>query len=676
MTTTIVRDFPHAVRVIENDWVSLPDGTRLAAKIWLPGDAEAQPAPAVFEFLPYRKGDGTATRDEVMYRYLAGHGYAGVRVDLRGHGESEGSPDDEYTRQEHSDAVDVIAWIAEQQWCSGSVGMTGISWGGFNSLQVAALRPPALKAIMTLCSTDDRYADDVHYKGGAVQALDMLHWGVYMLLANAEPPDPAIVGDAWRDMWDERARSAWPLAETWLEHQRRDEYWKHGSVCEDYSAIECAVYAAGGWQDGYSDAIPRLLEGLECPRKGLIGPWGHTWPEFGSPGPAIGFLQECVRWWDHWLKGEDTGIMDEPMLRVWVQDSVRPSPTQVVRPGRWVTADSWPPQFASATAWSLNDGSLDESDRPSVERRILGRQTCGLDAGAWCGEGETADDPDDQRADDGMSMVFDSAPLEVPIAILGAPMVTLDLASDRPQAAIVVRLCEVLPDGASLLVTRQLLNLTHRDGHEHPQPLEPGRRHRVSVELDDAGHRFAAGSRIRVAVSPTYWPMLWPSPEPVTLSVFTGEGSGLELPVIPLDAPTEAVPFGPPEAAEPLAVVELAKQRTSRALARDVQTGRTDLAFRWNAGSDTLYPHGMRVAFDNEAIYTIVEGDPLSAEVNGFQDITYRRDESGWKVRILSRGRMTCDRDSFLLEHWLTTWESDEPVHERTWSRSIPRDHS
>ena len=121
-------------------------------------------------------------------------------------------------------------------------------------------------------------------------------------------------------------------------------------------------------------------------------------------------------------------------------------------------------------------------------------------------------------------------------------------------------------------------------------------------------------------------------------------------------------------------MVELAKQDTSRAVTRDVQTGRTDLAFRWNAGSDTLYPHGMRVVFDNEAIYWIVEGDPLSAEVTGFQDITYRRDESGWKVRILARGRMSCDRDAFLLEHWLTTWENDRPVHERTWSRSIPRD--
>jgi uncharacterized protein len=649
---------------------------RLAAKIWLPDGAETTPAPAVFEFLPYRKGDGTATRDELMYRYLAGHGYAGVRVDLRGSGESEGLPDDEYTPQEHSDAAEVIAWIAEQEWCSGAVGMTGISWGGFNALQVAALRPPALKAIVTLCSTDDRYADDVHYKGGAVLALDMLHWGVYMLMANGQPPDPEIVGDGWREMWDERVAAVWPLTETWLEHQRRDEYWKHGSVCEDYGSIECAVYAAGGWQDGYSNAIPRLMEGLSCPRKGLIGPWGHKWPQSASPGPAIGFLQECVRWWDRWLKGEDNGIMEEPMMRAWVQDSVQPRPRHVTRPGRWVTSDSWPPPFAGAVTWSLNDGTLDESDRPAVERRVLGRQSCGLDAAAWCGQGEPSDDPDDQRAEDGMSMVFDSAPLEQPLAFLGAPTVTLELASDRERAAIVVRLCEVLPDGASLLVTRQLLNLNHRDNHEHAQALEPGARLRVSLELDHAGHRFAAGSRIRVAVSPTYWPFMWPSPEPVTLSVFTGAGSSLELPVIPADAPTEEHPFGPAEAAEPLAVVEFEKEHTSRVVTRDMQTSRIDQIFHWGSGGDLLYPQGMRVKFDNEAVYSIVEGDPLSAEVIASHDITYRRDESGWKVRVEGRGRMTSDRENFLLEHWLTTWENDVPVHERSWSRSIPRDCS
>jgi uncharacterized protein len=669
---TVVRDFPHSVRVVENTWITLSDGTRLAAKIWLPEDAEQQPVPGVLEFLPYRKRDGTAARDQLLYPYLAGHGYAGVRVDLRGHGDSEGLPEDEYTPQEQADGAEVIAWIAEQPWCTGAVGMHGISWGGFNSLQIAALRPPALRAIITLCSTDDRYADDVHYKGGLVLGLDMLHWATYMLLANAEPPDPEMVGaDRWRDLWLGRIDASQPLAEIWLEHQRRDAYWKQGSVIEDHSAITAAVYAVGGWQDGYTNAIPRLLEGLSCPRKGLIGPWGHHWPQSATPLPAIGFLQESLRWWDHWLKGIDNGIMREPMLRAWVQDSVRPAPTHRERPGRFVSAEGWPPPTA-ARALHLGERTLLDEPGPEVEFEILGRQTCGLDGGAWCGEGETADDPDDQRAEDGMSLTFDSAPLERDLHVLGFPQVRLTLSSDQPLALVCVRLCEVFPDGASKLVTRQILNLCHGDSNEHPAPLVPGQAEQFAVELDAIGHVLAAGNRVRLAISPTYWPWAWPSPEPVTLTVVAGSGPLVELPEIDAGAGDRGTPFGPPEISEALPMETLARGQTGRTIVRNVQTGRTDMRFLWDSGGHAVYPHGMRELAENEAVYSITEGDPLSAEVACYQAIEYQRGDH--HVRVEARGRMTCDRDSFLLEHRLIATEAGREVRERTWSKRIPRD--
>jgi uncharacterized protein len=669
---TVVRDFPHSVRVVENTWITLSDGTRLAAKIWLPEDAEQHPVPGVLEFLPYRKRDGTAARDQLLYPYLAGHGYAGVRVDLRGHGDSEGLPEDEYTPQEQADGAEVIAWIAEQPWCTGAVGMHGISWGGFNSLQIAALRPPALRAIITLCSTDDRYADDVHYKGGLVLGLDMLHWATYMLLANAEPPDPEMVGaDRWRDLWLGRIDASQPLAEIWLEHQRRDAYWKQGSVIEDHSAITAAVYAVGGWQDGYTNAIPRLLEGLSCPRKGLIGPWGHHWPQSATPLPAIGFLQESLRWWDHWLKGIDNGIMREPMLRAWVQDSVRPAPTHRERPGRFVSAEGWPPPTA-ARALHLGERTLLDEPGPEVEFEILGRQTCGLDGGAWCGEGETADDPDDQRAEDGMSLTFDSAPLERDLHVLGFPQVRLTLSSDQPLALVCVRLCEVFPDGASKLVTRQILNLCHGDSNEHPAPLVPGQAEQFAVELDAIGHVLAAGNRVRLAISPTYWPWAWPSPEPVTLTVVAGSGPLVELPEIDAGAGDSGTPFGPPEISEALPMETLARGQTGRTIVRNVQTGRTDMRFLWDSGGHAVYPHGMRELAENEAVYSITEGDPLSAEVACYQAIEYQRGDH--HVRVEARGRMTCDRDSFLLEHRLFATEAGCEVRERTWSKRIPRD--
>src|SRR2546421_2239637 len=353
-----VAELPSRVRVVENEWLPLSDGTRLAARMWLPADAAHRPVPALLEYLPYRKRDFMRGRDGPMHYYFAGHGYASIRVDIRGAGDSEGLTFDEYTERELDDAVAVITWLAAQPWCNGSVGMFGISWGGFNSLQVAARRPPALKAIITVASTDDRYADDVHYMGGCLLAVDMLSWASIMLGFNARPPDPAVVGERWREQWLERLERTPPFVEAWLAHQRRDAYWKHGSVCEDYAAIECPVYAVGGWTDAYTNAIPRLLERLTAPRKGLIGPWAHGYPHFARPGPQIGFLQEMLRWWDYWLKGIDTGVMDEPTLRAWMTESVKPASHHEALPGRWVAEPSWPPPEITPQRLFLTDGGL------------------------------------------------------------------------------------------------------------------------------------------------------------------------------------------------------------------------------------------------------------------------------------------------------------------------------
>ncbi len=260
-----------SIRLIENLYIPLSDGVRVAAKIWLPEDAEQRPVPAILEMIPYRKRDGTIYRDIRMHPWIAAQGYACVRVDIRGSGESEGLLLDEYLPREQQDGVEIIDWLSRQRWCSGSVGMTGISWGGFNALQLAALKPPALKAIITLCSTDDRYADDIHYMGGCLinenpsWSADRFTWG-------ALPPDPQLVGDKWREIWLARLEAQRPWLEQWLTQQRRDAYWKHGSVCEDYGAIDCAVYAIGGWEDSYSNAVPRLLAGLRCPAQGVDRP--------------------------------------------------------------------------------------------------------------------------------------------------------------------------------------------------------------------------------------------------------------------------------------------------------------------------------------------------------------------------------------------------------------------
>ena len=401
------------VRHIETLWIPMSDGVKLAARAWIPEDAEKNPVPALLEYIPYRRRDGTRDGDDQTHPWLAAHGYACIRLDIRGTGDSEGVILDEYLKQEQDDAVEAIAWLAAQPWCSGKVGMFGISWGGFNSLQVAARRPPALKAIVTLCSTDDRYADDMHYMGG-IHMTGNLEWGSSFFSIMGRAPDPLIVGDRWRKMWLERLEALTPAYATWLRHQTRDAYWKHGSVGEDIADITCPVFAVGGWADGYTNTVFRLLRGLKVPKLGLVGPWGHKYPHNGVPGPAIGFLTETLRWWDHWLKGSETGIMAEPMLRAYVQDSVPPASHYDVRPGRWVAEPAWPPAGAESRRYYLNmEGLADAAGKPAA-LSLCSPQTTGVAGGEWCpyGLGGLGPElPTDQRADDAFSLVFDGAPL-------------------------------------------------------------------------------------------------------------------------------------------------------------------------------------------------------------------------------------------------------------------------
>jgi uncharacterized protein len=663
VTDRIRTDFPRTVREIEHSWIPLSDGTRLAARIWLPEDAEADPVPAILEYLPYRKTDGTAVRDAKRQPYLAGFGYAAVRVDMRGTGESGGILEDEYTEKEQEDALEVIAWLAEQPWCSGGVGVWGISWGGFNALQIAAHRPPALKAIMTLCSSDDRYADDVHYRGGCVLALDMLHWASSMLTWMARPPDPRLVEDGWHEQWRERLEVLSPWIEPWLAHQRRDEYWQQGSVCEDYAAIECPVYAVGGFVDGYTNSVPRLLEGLSVRRKGLIGPWAHAFPDDALPGPSIGFLQESVRWFDHWLKGIDTGIMDEPMLRVWMQDSADPRPFYDVRPGRWIAEAEWPSPRIEHQIWKL------PLESPQGVRAV---QSTGTQSGVWCAEGQAGELPGDQRPDDALSLTFDFDPLAEPLEILGLPVLTFELEADKPQALVAIRLCEVFPDGTSSLVTRGVLNLAHRESHETPSALEPGTRYAVRVPLDVAAHAFAAGSRLRLAVSPAYWPWLWPSPEEVTLTLHSGS---LELPVRPPRAEDGELPeFGVPEHSPPLETEEQDPGPIAHTLRRDLATGLVEKVFDWDlGGSLRLVGADLETSDSSHCVYSIVEGDPLSAKVEFRASSGMGRGD--WTMLSEVASSMTSDRDNFHVQARLDVSEDGEQIFSREWTFAIPRDH-
>ena len=578
----------------------------------------------------------------------------------------------EYLKQEQDDGLEIISWIARQPWCTGAVGMIGNSWGGFNGLQIAARRPQELKAVISSCSTDDRYEDDLHHQGGCVTSCT-LEWASTMFTMNAKPPDPRHVDDRWREMWFERMENNEPWAEEWLRHPRKDEFWKQGSVYVNYDDIQCPIYMVGGWTDPYVGVILRFLSNYSGAKKGLIGPWGHGYGHDQPPGPNMGFLQESLRWWDHWLRDADTGIMEDPMLTMWMPEAVPPEIHYTERPGRWFSEASWPTPNVDSRVFFLSDHTLDEEPQPEGRIDHLGVQTAGRDGGEWASFGYLPDWPPDQRNDDGLSISLTSAPLTERLEILGSPLAKLSVAADRPAAVISVRLCDVGPTGESTLITRRMLNLTHRDSDEHPEPLEPGKRYVVTVPLGAIAYAVPSGHRLRLAVSPTYWPFAWPSPEPVTLSLFTGESSRLELPVRSTSVQDLDVPnFDEPEAGPPIEVERLEPGSYSREHHLDILTGKLESMYSGGMGRVRLGHSGIESGGSSDWKYSITEGDPLSASAEFNRSMSTGRGD--WQITVQTRSTWTCDLMHFHLTSELEAFEGDERVFDRTWRSTIPRD--
>eukprot|EP00759_Apiculatamorpha_spiralis_P020995 PhF_6_TR26133/c0_g1_i1/m.37000/K06978/K06978; uncharacterized protein len=534
--------------------VGTPMECNLSATLWLPKEKEVgeRKYPSVLEYIPYRKSDGTAYRDSKRHPYYAHHGIVSIRVDLRGSGDSEGVLVDEYLPQELQDACDVIAWMASQPWSNGSVGMFGKSWGGFNALQVAFLAPPALKSIISVSATVDRYAEDVHYIGGCVQAFGMLSWAAVMLGYNAAPPDPVVVPD-WFNLWCTRLKGTPPYVHEWLKHPNRDSYWKHGSVCEDYTKIQIPVLAIGGYADGYTSFVPDLIRGLgEGQCWGLLGPWAHQYPEEGSPGPRVNFGEVALRWWKETLNNKDrsatTNLLPFPPLQTFVHSlTLSDRPTRAYPSpsfqGSWLSlsrdAVLHPP--SNRTLRFVHDLKVSpwcvvtSSDGNGGDVVVKPDASVGLQMGSWWGFGQDGEGPADQHPDDFRSASFTmGTPLKEDIKIVGYPVVEVCVSVDQPTAFIAVRLCAVNSvTNESTLLSYGVLSLNRRLSMEFPTPVTPHEKMDCSVRLRYTSVNVSAGHSLRVSISQDWWPIVWPSPTPVTLTVHSSVSGCLHLPVVP-----------------------------------------------------------------------------------------------------------------------------------------------
>ena len=515
-------------------WIPMSDGIALSATLYLP-DAGLGPQPCIIEALPYRKDDLTSTYAPEYVRLRDEHAYAVCRIDLRGTGSSGGDAVDEYPEQEQRDLAEAMAWLAGQDWCDGSIGMYGTSYSGFNSLQMACERPPQLKAIIAIYATDDRYTDDVHYRGGALKFVDLVDYNHYMTPMNALPPVPAVWGEGWRDEWRRRIETNEPWLLTWLREQRDSPYWRQGSVRPGYDRIACPTMIVAGWADGYRNNSFRMIERLRnqgVPHHLLAGPWAHASTSNSLPGPRIDSMPLMAAWWDRWLRGaepsEDAALdarTDAPHTTIFVRSSTRPAPDLDTHSGFWIR-EEWPSPRVREAELALT-GREPYAVDPAV----------GVDAWIDCAGHLPWGQSGDQRHDDASSLTWDFDGGE--ITLVGQPTLRLQLSADAPVAYLSAKLCDVFADGTSALVARGSLNLTHRDGHRNPVALTPGQTYDVEVEIDACAYRFDPGQRLRVSVAGADWPNTAAPPGPVAITV---HGGTLTLPLwegpSPYDPPT------------------------------------------------------------------------------------------------------------------------------------------
>ena len=662
------------------------DGIALSANLWLPaplGDEPDARFPAILELIPYGKDSWRRNADTARGEWLAARGFALCRVDVRGTGSSEGIAFDEYTEAETQDGYDAVEWLAAQGWCNGNIGMWGISYGGFTSIQVAKLRPPHLRAILPMYATDDRYRDDVHIRGGCVTASEKCQYAVSQLGMNAMPPHPPFRGDAWKDEWKARLEQTPPWLFPWIREQLDGPYWRRGSLAPDYDAIECAVFQVAGWSDAYVDAAFRMQArcGNAASVRTLVGNWVHSFPDDAYPGPNLDWLHELVRFFDRYLKGVENGWEAEPAL-VWFERAyAEPEAFPASWPGHWRAAAAFPIPGVAPVPLVLDRDPGGGMGRlrfglgaPADEVDALPHKaTVGTRGALSWGAGSSPNGlARDLRADEAHGLVYTGEPLADGLSIAGIPEVILRLGSTMPVATCVVRLSEVSPSGASSHVATGVLNLTHRRSDSAPEPMPAdGAPELVRIPLRTTGYRFSPGHRIRLTVLTSYWPVLWPSPFEGELRLHRGgpEPSRLVLPVV---GPGVVDPAVPTFRTDPVSVRDVGayeEDEPAWRIEQDVLHG--TVAVTIFDGGASAQEDGSRLYSSERLVLTASDPDPATATLES--DVVYRWSGFGSEADIRATGRIASDADAFDVSVALDVRLDGEPFFAREWQERIPR---
>ena len=648
---------------MEQAWIRMRDGVRLAATLYMPDGAKAsEKFPALLEYLPYRKDDGTAAEDYGKHAYFARRGYVSARVDIRGFGASEGIPPErEYSEQEQQDGEQVIAWLAHQAWSNGSVGMFGISWGGFTAEQMAMRHAPGLKAILAVCATGELFHDDVHYIDGMAH-VDEFELNMDMAEGWVGAPDYSLDEKTLGPRFDS---PPWSLL--YLKHQHDGPFWR-GRV-RPLSAITIPTFLMGGLQDGYRDNVPDMLMQSKAPIRAIVGPWNHSFPNNADFGPRVEWRDQAVRWFDYWLKGRDTGVRDDPRLVIYMQHWHPPNPNLPEVPGEWRREDVWPPPEAKSTTFFLQpDHTLASTDAKPATHQLKYVPTVGVEAGFWWGE--LLSDP---RPVDAFSLVYDSAPLTEDTATLGRPRALLQASANAIQADWFARLSDVAPDGTVTQITGAGINGAQRESMSEPRALEPGKVYSLDIEMHLTSWVFPKGHSIRVAISNALWPMVLPTPYAMTTSLELGgeQGSRLVLPIVPVNG-RHAPEFSRPQSIEERTDIKSEGFPWPGEWTVERDEARQKTTVHWKGKDGYKYPWGTQDDFESMT-YEGDDAHPESCAVRGDAESVF-----ALKGRTLTwRGHLlvTTDQKNFYYKYTRELLKDGQMLKSKTWQETIARDH-